>query len=83
MPSERFRRHRGSKRRQPETDKPPFPGTRLCREEQGNQPENLAAHPDAATKETPGLHGVQAAAQAPSTTTEEAFCCCLNTFKNT
>ncbi|OOG98963.1 hypothetical protein B1A91_01115 [Neisseria meningitidis] len=26
MPSEGFRRHRGSKRRQPETDKPPFPG---------------------------------------------------------
>ncbi|RNK08507.1 histidinol phosphate phosphatase [Neisseria meningitidis] len=26
MPSEGFRRHRGPKRRQPETDKPPFPG---------------------------------------------------------
>ncbi|WP_239991935.1 histidinol phosphate phosphatase [Neisseria bergeri] len=59
------------------------PASRLCREEQGNRPENLAAHPDTATKETPRLHGAQAAAQAPSTATEEAFCCCLNTFKNT
>ncbi|WP_308018233.1 histidinol phosphate phosphatase [Neisseria bergeri] len=59
------------------------PASRLCREEQGNRPENLAAHPDTATNETPGLHGVQAAAQAPSTATEETFCCCLNTFKNT
>lgn len=57
--------------------------SRLCRKKWKNLPENLAARPDAATNETPCLHGVQAAAQALNTAIEEAFCCCLNTFKNT
>ncbi|WP_254654871.1 histidinol phosphate phosphatase [Neisseria meningitidis] len=84
MPSERFRRHRSPKRRRSETGKPPFPGiTALSVKMEKPRPENLAARPDAATNETPGLHGVQAAAQALNTATEEAFYCCLNTLKNT
>ncbi|HEZ3565603.1 TPA: histidinol phosphate phosphatase [Neisseria meningitidis] len=83
MPSEGFRRHRGSKRRRSETDKPPFPGITALSEKMEKPAENLAARPDAATNETLGLHGVQAAAQALNTAIEEAFCCCLNTLKNT
>ncbi|HFC3108768.1 TPA: hypothetical protein ACFIXU_000331 [Neisseria gonorrhoeae] len=39
----------------------------------GNRPENLAARPDTATNETPGLPGAQAAAQALSTAIEGSF----------
>ncbi|MCI3999358.1 hypothetical protein MM716_29385, partial [Klebsiella pneumoniae] len=59
------------------------PASRLGRKKWKNRPKNLAARPDAATNETLGLHGVQAAAQALNTAIEEAFCCCLNTLKNT